>query len=149
MIFVIQRVQKASIEVENKEIASIQKGLLAYVGIVKGDGEKDLTLGAKKLSGLRIFEGPDGKMRCSAGDNDQFLLISQFTLCGSIHKGFRPDFFEAETPVLAKELFDQLCTILRTTYGRQVKTGAFGEDMHVFSHVDGPVTIYFNTRKDK
>lgn len=87
-------------------------------------------------------------MRHEASPDDEFLLISQFTLCGSIHKGFRPDFSQAEAPLLAKELFDQLCTILRTTYGRRVETGAFGEDMQVFSQVDGPVTIYFNTRKD-
>jgi D-aminoacyl-tRNA deacylase len=147
MIFVIQRVQKASIEVGNIEIASIQKGLLAYVGIEKGDEEKDLQLGAKKLHGLRIFEDPNGKMKYEASEQDEFLLISQFTLCGSIQKGFRPDFGQAETPLLAKQKFDQLCTILSTKYHRKIQTGRFGEDMHVFAQVDGPVTIYYRTRR--
>jgi D-tyrosyl-tRNA(Tyr) deacylase len=147
MILVLQRVQKASVIVEQKEIASIQKGILAYVGVEKEDSETDILLAAKKISGLRIFEDDAGKMSLSAAKEDSFLLISQFTLCGSIQKGFRPDFTNAQQPDTAKQIFDQLCTTLQTTYHRKVKTGIFGEDMQIHSQVDGPVTIYFQTRK--
>ncbi len=75
------------------------------------------------------------------------MLISQFTLCGNLKKGFRPDFIQAEKPDKAKPLFDKLCDVLQNTYHRSVQTGEFGADMQVHSQVDGPVTIYFNTRK--
>lgn len=149
MILVIQRVQQASVSVAQKEVASIQKGLLAYVGIEKGDSQADVLLAAKKMSGLRIFEDVAGKMSLSAGQEDSFLLISQFTLCGSIQKGFRPDFTNAEKSQNARQIFDKLCLELQTTYHRNVKTGVFGEDMQIHSQVDGPVTIYFQTRKDQ
>ncbi len=149
MILVIQRVQKASVWVAQKEVASIQKGILAYVGVEKGDSKTDILLAAKKLSGLRIFEDEAGKMSLCASQEDSFLLISQFTLCGSIQKGFRPDFTNAEKPQSAREIFDTLCLELQTTYHRTVKTGVFGEDMQIHSQVDGPVTIYFQTRKDQ
>ena len=147
MILLIQRVKKASVEVNTSVIASISTGILAYVGVEKEDTEQDIQLAAKKLSGIRIFEDSQERMSLSASEKDEFLLISQFTLCGNLKKGFRPDFMQAEKPDKAKPLFNTLCSILQNTYHRSVQTGEFGADMQVHSQVDGPVTIYFNTRK--
>lgn len=149
MKLVIQRVQATSIWVENQCVSSIPMGLLVYVGIVQGDQEKDIHIGAKKISGIRIFEDETEKMTLSLPVGEEILLISQFTLCGTLQKGFRPDFIEAEKPPLARLLFDQLRQELEETYHRPVKTGVFGATMQIHSQVDGPVTILFDTRSSK
>ncbi len=146
MIFVLQRVKNASVMVSNETISSISKGLLVYVGIAKDDSQDDVKTVAKKIDGMRIFENDDGKMTFKANENFEFLLISQFTLCGNLKNGFRPDFNQAEKPNLALKLFNMLCDELRESYKRKIKTGLFGSDMQVYSQVDGPVTIYYDSR---
>ncbi|MCK5849259.1 MAG: D-tyrosyl-tRNA(Tyr) deacylase [Caldisericia bacterium] len=146
MIFVLQRVNSASVSVSNETIASISKGILVYVGVVRDDSEDDAKILAKKIDGIRIFENDERKMTFKAHKDYEFLLISQFTLCSNLQKGFRPDFSQAEKPDQALKLFNSLCRNLKDNYGRRVKTGLFGADMQVYSQIDGPVTIYFNSR---
>jgi D-tyrosyl-tRNA(Tyr) deacylase len=142
----IQRVKKGSIVVGTEEIASIASGIAVFLGVEIGDSEKDLRLMAKKISGIRIFEDENGRMMNSLSDDQEILLISQFTLLGRLSSGFRPDFTRAEKPELASHMIDSLVKILRIDYQRNVKTGLFGADMEVNLTVDGPVTILFDTR---
>ena len=146
MIFVLQRVKSASVVVSCETVATIANGLLVYIGVAKGDSKDDVKIVAKKIDGIRIFENDEGKMTFKASIDHEFLLISQFTLCGNLKKGFRPDFNQAEKPEHALDLFNMICCELRENYYRKVKTGLFGKDMQVYSQVDGPVTIYFDSR---
>lgn len=143
---VIQRVKKGNILINSEEIASIISGIAVFVGIETGDGEKDLQLLAKKINGIRIFEDCSGRMTNPLSDDQQILLISQFTLMGSLSNGFRPDFIKAAKPETANQLFNRLAKVLKEDYHRNLQTGRFGADMEVNLSNDGPVTILFDTR---
>jgi len=144
---VIQRVSFGSIAVNQSEITHIDSGLAVFLGIEEGDCEKDLVLMARKISGIRIFEDETGKMKCSLSEHQKILLISQFTLLGSIKQGFRPDFTKAENPEKANEMYKTLIRLLREEYSRTVEHGIFGAVMEVHLTIDGPVTIQYDTRR--
>jgi D-tyrosyl-tRNA(Tyr) deacylase len=146
MIAVIQRVKRGAIFVDSKEIASINSGIAVFLGVETGDNEKDLLLMTKKINGIRIFEDESERMMKPLSENQQILVISQFTLLGSLSRGFRPDFTKAEKPDLANQWIDRFIKILREDYHRRVQTGQFGSDMEVNLSIDGPVTILFDTR---
>ncbi len=146
MRIVIQRILSGSIKVEEKTIAQTQKSLAVFVGIEKDDEEKDLKLIAKKIDGLRVFEDDAGKMSLSLEPELPLLLIPQFTLLGSLNKGFRPDFTKAEAPSTAKAMYEQLLDVLKNEYKRKIETGWFAADMKVSLEIDGPVTLIFDTR---
>ena len=138
---VIQRVKETKLCVDGKEISRIEKGLVVFFGVGKDDKEEDLEALAKKIANLRIFEDENGKMNFSVKDvNGQILLVSQFTLYADTSHGNRPSFFDAERPERANELYLKFCEKLKG-FGIDVKTGVFGEDMQIFQHNDGPVTI--------
>lgn len=138
---VIQRVKGAKLSVDGKLISEIGKGLAVYFGVEKGDAEALVDYYAKKISQMRIFEDENGKMNKSALDNGyEILLISQFTLAANCSRGNRPDFFGAEEPVRAKELYLKLGAQLAER-GLSVKYGVFGADMLIEQDNDGPVTI--------
>jgi D-aminoacyl-tRNA deacylase len=143
---VIQRVKRGSILVNSTEIAKINIGIAVFLGVEAGDSEKDLQLMAKKISGIRIFEDEKGRMMNPLEESQEILIISQFTLLGSLSSGFRPDFTKAEKPDLANLTIEKLVNILRKDYKRNIKTGQFGADMEVNLSIDGPVTILFDTR---
>ncbi|NLM20811.1 MAG: D-tyrosyl-tRNA(Tyr) deacylase [Peptococcaceae bacterium] len=146
---VIQRVSKASVQVENETIAQINHGILALVGIGREDSLKDLQWMAEKLSGLRIFEDEQGKMNLSLLDvQGEMLLVSQFTLYGDCRKGKRPSFTEAAAPQEAEKLFNELVNAVRQK-GIPVKTGKFQAEMAVELINQGPVTIILDSNNSK
>ena len=114
MRIVVQRVKRASVTVDGEIKGEINKGLLVYAGVQKGDTDADIEYMASKLPGLRIFEDPEGRMNLDilqAGG--EVLLVSQFTLQGDCRKGRRPSFDQAETPEAARVLYEKLAKRLR------------------------------------
>lgn len=138
---VIQRVRSASVKVGDELVSEIGTGLLILAAVEKGDSEKAIIDTAKKIRELRIFADDAGKMnRDVAEAHGAILAVSQFTLAGSIGKGRRPSFDNAEEPGRARELFDQFLRELAAT-GIEVRTGRFREMMIVTLENDGPVTF--------
>ena len=148
MICVIQRVLEAQVSVEGTVTGSCQKGLLLLVCAVKGDTEEIAVKMAEKILKMRIFEDENGKMNLSVLDiNGQALAVSNFTLAASCRRGTRPDFFAAEAPAPANELYEKLVSALREG-GLPTETGVFGADMLITPKLDGPVTIILDSEKD-
>lgn len=141
MRIVLQRVSQASVDVDGKRIAEIDRGLLLLVGIAAGDSDIDLAKAAKKMVDLRIFEDEKHKMNRSLRDvGGAVLAVSQFTLCADVSKGRRPSFVDAAPSELAEPLFDSFVEALREE-GVDVQTGEFGAKMAVKLENDGPVTL--------
>lgn len=141
MKLVIQRVDKASVTIENNLHSSINKGLLVLFGVEKDDSEDMLEYFAQKLLKLRIFEDEQGKMNKSILDIEgEILVVSQFTLCADCKKGTRPSFDNAKEPKVAKEYYEKFVGILKKS-GINIKTGVFGAHMQVGLINNGPVTI--------
>lgn len=137
---VIQRVKKASVEVKNEIVGTINQGLLIYLGIGQEDSEKEVDYFVNKITNLRIFEDDQGKMNLSALDlNFDVLVVSQFTLYGDVKKGFRPNFQKAADKDKAVDLYDLFCDKLSKSV--KVQKGIFQAMMNVESINDGPVTI--------
>ena len=139
----IQRVLSASVrlikEGKVKQEASIDKGLLLFVGIGENDSRDIADFLVKKISNLRIFENK-GKFDLSLVDiRGEVLAVPQFTLYGNTEKGRRPEFSEAERPERAKIMFDFFCGKLGDLFS--CKKGFFGEKMEVELVNDGPVTL--------
>lgn len=144
MIAVIQRVLESSVTIDGKVYSSTDKGLLVYLGVRKGDDEKNSDKLAQKISDLRIFEDEKGLMNLSVKDvRGEIMVISQFTLCTDNGKsGNRPSFIFAEEPEKASSLYERFNESLRTFYNKdKIKTGVFAAKMLVKSINDGPVTI--------
>jgi len=138
---VIQRVSQAKVEVDGKTAGEIQNGLLVYVSVGKGDGDKDVQFTADKLINLRIFPDQQDKMNLSVKDvGGSILLVSNFTLHGNCQKGRRPGFDAAAEPKQAENLYEKLISIVRQS-GINVQTGIFAAHMHISSINDGPVTF--------
>ncbi|HEX7830480.1 MAG TPA: D-aminoacyl-tRNA deacylase [Thermoanaerobaculia bacterium] len=138
---VIQRVRRASVTVGDELVSEIGAGLLILAAVEKGDAEQTMRDAAKKIRELRIFSDDAGKMnRDVAEAAGAILAVSQFTLAGSIVKGRRPSFDNAEEPTRARELFELFVRELAST-GIEVKTGRFREMMVVSLENDGPVTF--------
>jgi D-tyrosyl-tRNA(Tyr) deacylase len=144
---VLQRVTKASVEVDGTIVGRIGGGLLVLLGVAKGDGEQDVQYIADKIHSLRIFGDETGKMNQSVVDvQGAVLLISQFTLVGETAKGRRPDFGDAAAPEQARALYEQVEVTLRSK-GLPVETGRFGAYMTVDLVNDGPVTLLLESRR--
>ena len=144
----IQRVDQASLTVDNKLISEISKGVVCYLGIGKGDTDENLKWLAKKTAGLRIFPDEMGKMNYSILDKGyEILVVSQFTLYGDIRRGYRPSFTDAELPEKANEMYEQFCSELTSLGVKKVAKGVFGADMHINQSNSGPVTIMLDTSK--
>jgi D-tyrosyl-tRNA(Tyr) deacylase len=138
---VIQRVRRASVTVGDELISAIDTGLLVLAAVEKGDSEQTMIDAAKKIRELRIFSDDVGKMnRDVAEAGGAILAVSQFTLAGSLARGRRPSFDNAEEPGRARELFERFLHELAIT-GLDVKTGRFREMMVVALENDGPVTF--------
>lgn len=138
---VVQRVKSASLSVSGKTVSETGAGLVVYLGVGRGDGEKECEIIARKICNMRIFEDDDGKMNLSVKDaRGEVLLVSQFTLYGDARKGNRPSFTEAELPERAEFLYEKVRDMIASE-GIAVKTGVFGADMRITQVNDGPVTI--------
>ena len=139
---VVQRVRSASVTVAGELVSRIGPGLLILGAVEKGDSEQAVRDAAKKLRELRIFADEAGKMnRDVAEAGGAILAVSQFTLAGSLARGRRPSFANAEEPGRARELFEVFVGELGST-GIVVKTGRFREMMIVSLENDGPVTFF-------
>ena len=144
---VIQRVTRASVEVEGRIVGRIGAGLLVLLGVAKGDDERDLSYLLEKLQTLRIFGDDQGKMNRSLVDvGGALLLVSQFTLLGDTSKGRRPGFDLAASPEAARALYEQAVEQLRSAR-LTVETGVFGAHMQVELLNDGPVTFIVDSRR--
>ena len=141
MKLVIQRVKKASVEVANKIVGSIEQGFLVLIGIKKGDTREQAEYLAKKLCNLRIFTDENDKLNLSLKDiNGKLLIVSQFTLYANCNDGNRPSFIDAAKSDEAIPLYEYFCEECFKK-GIEVQKGIFGADMKVELINDGPVTI--------
>ena len=144
MRIVLQRVSRASVAVDNSQVASIGKGALLLVGIGTDDVRVDLARLAAKIADLRIYEDADGKMNLSLRETGGHVLaVSQFTLYADTGKGRRPSFTKAAPPDEAERIYNAFVTALKEQ-GIAVQTGVFGAKMEVSLVNDGPVTIIFD-----
>jgi D-tyrosyl-tRNA(Tyr) deacylase len=140
---VIQRVRSASVRVEEEVIAAIGPGLLILAGVEKGDGDAEMLAAARKIRELRIFSDDAGKMNLDVAQaGGAILAVSQFTLAGSIERGRRPSFDNAEEPQRANEMFERFCEALASD-GLRVERGRFRAMMLVTLENDGPVTFVY------
>lgn len=144
---VVQRVKGARVTVEGSVTGKVSRGLLAYIGVEKGDTDSDAGFIASKITGLRVFEDAEGKSNLDIKDiGGEILCVSQFTLLGDCRKGRRPSFDKAEAPDRAKEIYERLVELLKAA-GVKVQTGVFQAHMEVESVNDGPITLLLDSRK--
>jgi D-tyrosyl-tRNA(Tyr) deacylase len=144
---VLQRVTRASVEVEGRVVGQIGVGWLVLLGVAKGDTGEDADRLAEKVAGLRAFEDQAGKMNLAVADvGGSVLVVSQFTLLGDCRGGRRPSFIEAAEPGEAERLYLRFAEKVRGL-GLPVETGTFRADMKVELLNDGPVTLLLDSRK--
>lgn len=148
MRVVIQRVQSASVEIDQNQVSAIGPGLLVLVGIEDADTDEDIAWLSTKIVQLRIFNDAEGVMNCSLKEvGGELLLVSQFTLHASTKKGNRPSYIRASKPPVAVPLYEKLIARLEAELGKPIGTGVFGADMKVSLVNDGPVTILMDTKQ--
>ncbi len=145
---VIQRVSECSVIIDNKCVASIQKGLLILIGIENEDKSDDIDWLCKKIVKLRIFDDINNVMNLSVNDiNGEIIVVSQFTLHASTAKGNRPSYIKAAKPETAIPLYYKFIENIQTLCNKPVQTGRFGATMQVKLINDGPVTIIIDSKK--
>ena len=148
MKIVIQRVSKASVIIQDKKVASINDGLLIFLGIVDEDSLEDIKWLSNKIVNLRIFNDEQGVMNKSLVDNKKdVIVVSQFTLHASTKKGNRPSYIKAAKPDVAIPLYKSFIKQLENDLRKPVQTGHFGADMKVELVNDGPVTIIIDSKQ--
>jgi D-aminoacyl-tRNA deacylase len=148
LIALIQRVTDAAVSVEDRKVGSIGRGILALVGIERGDGAGQAARLLERVLGYRIFEDDEGRMNLSLADiGGGLLLVPQFTLAADTHKGTRPGFSTAAEPPVARALFGELLAAARAAHA-EVAAGEFGAHMRVSLVNDGPVTFWLRTPPD-
>ena len=141
MRVVVQRVQNASVTIDNELYSEIKKGYLVLFGAEKGDVIEKADWLSNKVSLLRCFPDEQGKMNLSIKDiQGEMLIVSQFTLCGDIRKGTRPSFDKAMAPDEANKMYEYFIQKVKEQ-GIPVKTGVFGAHMEINLLNDGPVTF--------
>ena len=148
MRLVLQRVRRARVTVEGEEVGAIGQGMLVLAGVERGDAEEQARSAARKVAGLRLFDDAAGRMNLAAADvGGAFLVVSQFTLAGSLARGRRPSFDDAAPPAVAEPLVEVFVAALREE-GATVATGRFRAQMQVELVNDGPVTFVLDVRGD-
>lgn len=147
MRIVIQRVTQASVTIDKRKHAQINKGFLVLIGIEEKDTELDADYLVQKTIGLRVFNDSDCKMNLSLNDvQGEVLVISQFTLHAKTRKGNRPSFITAAKPEYAVPLYNYFSKQLNKQLDSEVRNGVFGADMKVSLLNDGPVTIIIDSK---
>lgn len=147
MRILIQRVNEASVEVDNNIIGAIKNGLLIFVGIINEDTKDDIEFLVKKTVNLRIFDDDNGVMNKSVIEIEgEILVVSQFTLHANTKKGNRPSYIRAAKADISIPLYQEFCKYLSEYLGKEVQTGEFGADMKVKLVNDGPVTIWIDSK---
>jgi D-tyrosyl-tRNA(Tyr) deacylase len=144
---VIQRVSTANVVIDGSISASIEAGLLVFLGIEHEDSKADAEWLGDKIRQLRIFSDQEGKMNLSLSEMDgRILVISQFTLHASTKKGNRPSFIRAARPEIAIPLYEYFKEYLKVQTGKEIVSGSFGADMKITLVNDGPVTIIMDSK---
>ncbi len=144
---VVQRVSEAGVSINGAIHSRIGRGLLVFVGVEKGDDEKDIEYIASKVSNLRVFDDEAGRMNRSVMDiGGSILIVSQFTLLGDVRRGRRPSFDRAELPQRAEGVYKALVKRL-DRMGIDVGEGVFGAEMEIGLKNTGPVTILLDSRR--
>ena len=147
MRVVLQRVSSASVTIENKTVATIQKGLLVLVGIEDADTQTDIDWLVGKIVNIRIFADDNDVMNLSVKDIDgDILVVSQFTLHAATKKGNRPSYIKASKPEIAIPLYENFVQSIEFELSKKIQTGIFGADMQVALVNDGPVTIIIDSK---
>ncbi|MEK9750685.1 MAG: D-aminoacyl-tRNA deacylase [Flavobacteriaceae bacterium] len=144
---VIQRVSKASVEVEGKIVGAIENGFMVLLGVTHEDGEEDAKWLATKLAQMRVFSDEEDKMNLDISQvGGRILVVSQFTLYSATKKGNRPSFINAARPEQAERLYQFFISFIEECLGTSVECGVFGADMKVSLVNDGPVTLIMDTK---
>lgn len=147
MKVVIQRINQASVSIDNKIISSVNRGLVVLVGIANSDDKSDIDWLCNKIANLRIFDDKDGVMNLSLLDVDgEMIVVSQFTLQADTKKGNRPSYIHAAKPDVSVPLYEAFVHQMELVLGKQVQTGVFGANMQVSLTNDGPVTIVIDSK---
>jgi D-aminoacyl-tRNA deacylase len=142
LIALIQRVTQASVKVAGETIGAIGAGIVALIGVERGDTDAEAAALAERITAYRIFPDAAGKMNLSLKDvKGGILAVPQFTLAADTTSGLRPSFSSAATPAEAEQLFNRLVEKLAEGSAR-VQTGRFGADMQISLVNDGPVTFW-------
>ena len=148
MRFVIQRVSRASVTVDEHIVGEIGKGFLVLIGAENTDTEETADKMVKKMAGLRIFQDEEGKTNLSLADvGGALLLVSQFTLYADCRKGNRPSFIKAGSPQHAEEMYAYLIDKCEELTGKRPQTGEFGALMKVSLINDGPFTMLMDSEE--
>ncbi len=141
MKIILQRVNRANLT-SGEYKSNIGGGLLALIGVGKGDTEYDAMYLARRVAQLRIFEDGDGKSNLSILDiNGEIMCVSNFTLLAVTKKGTRPDYFEAAGREEAVHLYELFVTEIKKYVKTNVATGSFGNHMDIDCSLNGPFTI--------
>ena len=144
---IIQRVKKASVEVDNSIVSSINEGLVVLLGIENEDNENDIDWISSKITGLRIFNDHNKVMNNSVIDvNGEIIVVSQFTLHASTKKGNRPSYIKAAKSEFALKLYEKFLIHIQKKINNKLKSGIFGAEMLVKIENDGPVTIFIDSK---
>lgn len=142
MIALIQRVSEAAVHVNGKVVGEIQNGILALVGVEKGDSELQADRLLQRVLAYRIFPDTEGRMNLDVRQSGgRLLLVSQFTLAANTRKGNRASFTSAAPPDEGRRLFDYFVNKAIEAMP-DTQTGEFGADMKVKLVNDGPVTFW-------
>lgn len=145
MLALIQRVSWAEVTVNQNTIASIKKGILAFIGIEKNDTEKQADRLLERIITYRIFDDAEGKMNLNLQDvHGGLLLVSQFTLVADTKKGTRPGFSDAMLPAASKILFEYLVNAAKRKHAH-LESGEFGANMKVSLCNEGPATFWLKS----
>ena len=146
MIALIQRVSRASVDINETEVAAISAGLMVLLGIHVDDSEKEARKLAQKTVSLRVFDDANGDMNLDVKSVEGgVLIVPNFTLAADTSRGNRPGFSTAMPPKEAEPLFELFATETRELT-KDVQTGVFGADMQVSLVNDGPITISLETK---
>lgn len=140
---VIQKVESASVTVENNIISSIRNGLVVFLGIGTNDSTNEIIWLTDKISKLRVFENFDKNINDVSAE---ILIVSQFTLQAELLKGNRPSFIDAAESTVAKPIYQSFIKILNNKIDTELKSGIFGANMKVELINDGPITLVYDSK---
>ena len=139
---VIQRVSKAQVRVDGTTVGSIEAGMVVFLGVAAQDDAAAIAWLVPRVAKLRIWEDAEGRMARTVQEiGGEVMVVSQFTLYGSLKKGNRPSFNRAAGPGMARALYEQFVAELQLELERPVATGRFGAEMAIGVENDGPVTL--------
>ncbi len=145
---VLQRAGRAEVRVEGRIAGAIERGVVALIGVERGDTRRDAEYLAAKIAGARLWEDARGRIGLGLAEiGGEVLAISQFTLLGDLRRGLRPSWDRAAPAAEAEPLY-QACVAALRTAGVAVSEGIFGAHMELELVNDGPVTVLLDSRRE-